>query len=109
MAAVRLGVGCQRQSKILKLRLAGKPLLLFRDPGRIRPEEGKSVESLMEPEVIHLSGLRLVDDVSRAQVRCTRCLKSRTIRVPAGSSQSPLDMCEPLCPVPRLHLYSRWR
>src|SRR3984893_19085474 len=65
MASVRLGVGCQRQSKVLKLGLAVKPLLLLRDRSRVRPEEGKSVESLVEPEIIHLSGPRLVDDLSR--------------------------------------------
>ena len=53
MTAIRLGVGCERQSKIL-FGLARKPLLLFRHRSRIRSEEGKSVESVVEREIIQL-------------------------------------------------------
>jgi hypothetical protein len=65
MAAIRFSVGCQRQSKVFKLGLAGKPLLLLSHRSRVRPEEGKSVESLVEPEIIRISRLRRVDDLSR--------------------------------------------
>ena len=45
--------------------LARKPLLLFRHRGGVRPEKGKSVESIVEYEIIQFSRLRLVDDLPR--------------------------------------------
>ena len=65
MTAIRLGVGCERQSKVLVLGLARKPLLLFRHRRGVRPEKGKSIESIVEYEIIQFSRLRLVDDLPR--------------------------------------------
>ena len=48
MTAIRLGVGCERKSKVLIFGLARKPLLLFRHRRGVRPEKGKSVESIVE-------------------------------------------------------------
>ncbi len=64
MTGVRLGVGCERQSKVL-FGLAPKPLLLLRHRGGVRPEKGNSVASIVQYEIIHLSRLRLVDDLPR--------------------------------------------
>ena len=64
MTAICLGVGCERQSKVL-FGLARKPLLLFRHRRRVRPEKGKSIESIVEYEIIQFSRLRLVDDLPR--------------------------------------------
>ncbi len=65
MTSIRLGVGCERQSKVLIFGLARKPLLLFRHRGGVRPEKGKSVESIVEYEIIQFSRLRLVNDLPR--------------------------------------------
>ena len=65
MTAIRLGVGCERQSKVLIIGLARKPLLLFRHRRGVRPEKGKSVESIVQYEIIQFSRLRLVDDLPR--------------------------------------------
>ena len=65
MTGIRLGVGCERQSKVLVIGLARKPLLLFRHRRGVRPEKGKSVESIVEYEIIQFSRLRLVDDLPR--------------------------------------------
>ncbi len=65
MTGIRLGVGCERQSKVLVFGLARKPLLLFRHRGGVRPEKGKSIESIVENEIIQFSRLRLVDDLPR--------------------------------------------
>ena len=62
MTGVRLGVGCERQSKVL-FRLARKPLLLFRHRRGVRPEKGKSVESIVQYVIIQFSRLRFVDDL----------------------------------------------
>ena len=45
--------------------LARKPLLLFRHCGGVRPEKGKSIESIVEYVIIHFSRLRLVDALPR--------------------------------------------
>ena len=45
--------------------LARKPLLLFRHRRGVRPEKGKSVESIVQYEIIQFSRLRLVDDLPR--------------------------------------------
>ena len=65
MTGIRLGVGCERKSKVLILGLARKPLLLFRHRRGVRPEKGKSVESIVEYAIIQFSRLRLVDDLPR--------------------------------------------
>ena len=65
MTGIRLGVGCERQVHILVIGLARKPLLLFRHRRRVRPEKGKSVESIVEHVIIHFSRLRLMDDLPR--------------------------------------------
>jgi hypothetical protein len=65
MANIRLGVGGERKSPVLKLGLARKPLLLFRSRHRVRTEEGKSVESLVKYRIIEFSRLRLMNDLSR--------------------------------------------
>ena len=64
MTRIRLGVGCERQSTVL-FGLARKPLLLFRHRGGVRPEKGKSIESIVESEIIHFSRLRFVNDLPR--------------------------------------------
>ena len=64
MTSIRLGVGCERQSPVL-FGLARKPLLLFRHRRGVRPEKGKSIESIVEYEIIHFSRLRLVNDLPR--------------------------------------------
>jgi hypothetical protein len=61
MTAIRLGVGCERQSMVFIIGLACIPLLLLRHRGGVRPEKGKSVESIVESERIQFSGLRFVD------------------------------------------------
>ena len=48
MTAIRLGVGCKRQSKVLIFGLARKPLLLFRHRRGVRPEKGKSIKSIVQ-------------------------------------------------------------
>ena len=65
MTAIRLGVGCERKSKVLILGLARKPLLLFRHRGGVRPEKGKSIESIVQYAIIQFSRLRLVNDLPR--------------------------------------------
>ena len=60
MTGVRLGVGCERQSKVL-FRIARKPPLLFRHRSGVCPQKGKSVQSVVELEIIQFSRLRLVD------------------------------------------------
>ena len=65
MTGIRLGVGCERQSKVLIFGLARKPLLLFRHRGGVRTEKGKSIESIVEYAIIQFSRLRLVDDLPR--------------------------------------------
>ncbi len=64
LTRICLGVGCKRKSKVL-FGLARKPLLLFHHRGGVRPEEGKSVESIVEYEIIQFSRLRLADDLPR--------------------------------------------
>ena len=64
MTSIRLGVGCERQSKVL-FGLARIPLLLFRHRGGVRPEKGKSIEGIVEYEIIQFSRLRLVNDLPR--------------------------------------------
>ena len=64
MTSIRLGVGCERQSLVL-FGLARKPLLLFRHRGGVRPEKGKSIESIAEYEIIQFSCLRLVNGLPR--------------------------------------------
>jgi len=64
MTSIRLGVGCERQSKVF-FGLARKPLLLFRHCGGVRPEKGESIESIVECEIIQFSRLRLVNALSR--------------------------------------------
>jgi hypothetical protein len=39
--------------------------LLFRHRGGVRPEEGKSIESIVEEDIIQLPGLGLLDCLSR--------------------------------------------
>ncbi len=65
MTAIRLGVGCERQPRVLIIGLARKPLLLFRHRRRVGAEKGKSVESIVEYEIIQFSRLRFVDDLPR--------------------------------------------
>ena len=65
MPAVRLGIGCEPQSKVLVFGLARKPLLLFRHRRRVRPEKGKPIESGVELVIIQFSRLRLVNDLPR--------------------------------------------
>src|ERR1039458_2399170 len=64
MTAIRLGIGCERQSCVL-FGLACIPVLLFRHRGGIRPEKGESVESIVQYEIIHFARLRLVDRLPR--------------------------------------------
>jgi len=65
MTAIRLGVGCERKPIILILGLTRQPLLLFRHRSGVRPDKGKSVESIVEYEIIQFSRLRLADDLPR--------------------------------------------
>src|SRR5580700_7177931 len=65
MTAIRLGVGCQRKALVLIFGLARIPLSLFRHRVGVRPEEGKSVDSIVEYVIIQFSRLRLVDDLPR--------------------------------------------
>src|SRR5580698_9146932 len=65
MASIRLGVGRERQSIVLIIGLARKPLLVFRHRHRARTEKGKSVESIVEYDIIQFSRLRFVDDLPR--------------------------------------------
>ena len=65
MTGIGLGVRCESQSKVLILGLACKPLLLFRHRRGVRPEEGQSIESIVEYVIIQLSRLRVVEDLSR--------------------------------------------
>ena len=64
MTTISLGVGCERKSIVL-FGLARKPLLLFRHRRGVRPQKGKSIESIVEHEIIQFSRLRLVDDLPR--------------------------------------------
>src|ERR1035438_2157492 len=57
MSAIRLCVGCERKSDVFIIGLARKPLLLFRKRRRVRPEKGKSVESIAQRVIIHFSSL----------------------------------------------------
>ena len=65
MTTIRLGVGCERKPIVLIIGLARKPLLLFRHRGGVRPEKGKSIESIVQYQIIHFSRLRFVDDLPR--------------------------------------------
>ena len=49
---IYLGVGCERKSIGLVVGLSRKPLLLFRHRGGVRSEEGKSVGSIVEYQII---------------------------------------------------------
>src|SRR5207244_11977032 len=57
MAGIRLGVGCERKSKALVLRLAPKPCRLFHHGARIPGEKGQSIEPVVEWHVSQLWGL----------------------------------------------------
>src|SRR6266853_2243384 len=65
MTTVSLGVGCECQSKALIFGLARKPLLLFRHRCGVRAEKAKSVDSIVEYEIIQFSRLRLLNDLPR--------------------------------------------
>ena len=65
MTSVCFGVGCERKPKVLIVRLARKPQLLFRHRSGVRPEKSQSIESNVENEIIQFSRLRLLDDLSR--------------------------------------------
>src|SRR5580658_4287406 len=62
MSPICLGVGSERQSPVL-LGLTRKPMLLFRHPRRVRPEKGKSIDSIVERRIIELLRLRLPEDL----------------------------------------------
>src|SRR5277367_3741250 len=64
MTSICLGVGRERQSKVL-FGLARKPLLLFHHRRGVRPEKSKSVESIVKYEIIQFSRLRIVDALPR--------------------------------------------
>src|SRR5437667_2175218 len=65
MASIRLGVGCERKSKALVLRLARKPRRLFRHGSGIRAEKSQSIENTVKPEIIQFSHLGLLQNLSR--------------------------------------------
>src|SRR5207245_6719161 len=64
MTGVSLGVRCESQSKAL-FGLAGIPLLLLRHRRHVCSKKGKSVECVVEHEIIRFSRLRLMDDLAR--------------------------------------------
>ena len=53
------------QAHQFSIGLARKPLLLFRHRRGVRPEKGKSIESIVEYRIIQFSRLRLADDLPR--------------------------------------------
>ena len=63
MTRIRLGVGCEREPDVLVLGLAREPALLFRHRGGVRPEKGKSIESIVRYRIVQFSRLRLVNDL----------------------------------------------
>jgi hypothetical protein len=64
MTTVCFRVGCERKSHVL-FWLTRKPLLLFRHPCRIRLEEGETIQSIVNYEIIQLPSLRLLNHLSR--------------------------------------------
>src|SRR5271155_3477120 len=64
MTSKCLGVGCERQSKLL-FGLARIPLLLFRHRCRVRSEKREGIKSVVDQEIIQFPRLRLVDGLPR--------------------------------------------
>ena len=64
MTAISFGVRFERKSPALKLWPVRIPLLLFGHRSRIRPEKSKSIENIMEIEIIYSLHLRPVDDLA---------------------------------------------
>src|SRR5277367_4231983 len=63
MTRVGFSVGFERKSDIFKLRLAGKPTFLLSYRRGIGSDEGKSIRGIVQDEIVHISRLRLVDDL----------------------------------------------
>src|SRR5271156_4907303 len=63
MPLIRLGVGCESQSKVLVSLFACKPPLLICRRSRVRAEKGESAEINMEKVPIQFSCLRIANDL----------------------------------------------
>ena len=65
MTAIRLGVGCERKPKVLISGLPANHCCCSAIAAESDAKKGKSVESIVEYEIIQFSRLRLVDDLPR--------------------------------------------
>jgi hypothetical protein len=76
MTLIPLGVRCERQSNIFKLRFAHKPLLLLGHRSGVQAPKGQSIES---QNTVKFSRLRLADRPGNsplsipAHIRCLNC------------------------------------